>query len=129
MLRKTLVGLFALAATAAPTNDARFFVVCRGHITIQGMDIPSDKSEFLIDLSRRVITIPGIDGQEWSITDIQTNSIEFRTPFGSKGEPPIGERKGNIDRLTGQMTWRTYTNDGRLNDHADYVCVRSEPRF
>jgi len=36
MLRKTLIGLFALAATAAPANDARFFVVCRGHITIQG---------------------------------------------------------------------------------------------
>jgi len=95
----------------------------------RGVDYGSDKSEFLIDLSRRVITIPGIDEQEWSITDIQTNRIEFRTPFGTKGKPPIGERKGNIDRLTGQMTWRTYTNDGRLNDHADYVCVRSEPRF
>jgi len=44
------------------------------------------------------------------------------TQLGAALKPQIGERKGTIDRLTGQMTWRTYTNDGRLNDHADYDC-------
>jgi len=128
MLRKTLIGLFALAATAAPAGDGKFFVVCHGHINIGGADYPSDKSEFLIDLPRRVISIPGSDS-EWSITKVETNWIEFRTPFGTKGQPPIGERKGSIDRLTGQMTWSTHTNDARQNDYADFICVQTEPRF
>jgi hypothetical protein len=128
MLRKMLVALFALAATAAHADDDKFFLVCSGHINMPGWVSEVPEIDFLVDLRRRVITVPALgenDQHPWSITRIEASRIEF-VMLDSEGSL---KSEGSIDRLTGKLLWRdTHATGGHVCS-AEYACARTEPRF